>query len=167
MDTILKLSLPNKKIKDIFGVEKFELLKQKLMEDKLYTCTCCGWEGGKEIENREHLTIHIDSFNENEPNQSVFELVCKSCYLINHIDDAVKFDFIKFVNSIYPQETLTKISWSDCSKKTITGSNRNKAIEDGKIIILNDDKLKYLDAIKNGVASKYLKVIFTDKFLKS
>lgn len=167
MDISLKLSVPNKKLKDVIGNEKFELIKKKMMEDKFYICSCCGWEGAKEIENRDHLTILIEKFNEEFVEKSDMQIVCKSCYLINHIDDAVKLEFVKFVNSIFSQEELIKISWSDCSKKTITGQNRNKAIDERKIITLKRNNAEYLEDIKNGIASKQLKVIFTDKFLKS
>ncbi len=167
MDISLKLSTPNKVLKEAFGTQRLEQIKQQMMKDKFYICACCGWEGGKEMENREHLTIYADVFNEEKPELSNLQIVCKSCYLINHIDEAIKLDFVKFVNSVYSQEELIKISWSDCSKKLITGNNRNKAIDDRKIIPLKKDRMEYLEAIKNGTASKQLKVIFTDKFLKS
>jgi len=167
MDLVLKNTLPTKILKDAIGNEKLELIRSGLMNKMHYTCQCCGWEGGKEIENRRHLTIQIDQFNEENPIESGVFLVCKSCYLINHIESSVEYGYINFVNSAYSQVDLIKISWSDCSKKTINNNNREKAINDKKIIPLNKSKEYYLNQIKEGKQSDKLKVLFTDKFLTS
>lgn len=166
MDISLKNTPSSKEIQEIFGSD-FEVLKSKLLKDSNYTCQCCGWEGAKEIENRRHLTLCIDSINEENPKETPVFVVCKSCYLINHIDNAVEHGFVALVNSSFSQEDLIKISWSDCSKKNIVNSNRQKAIEDKKIIPLKKDPKIYLDQIKGGTSSGKLKVIFNNNFLKS
>lgn len=167
IDLFLKNTQPNKPLKDAFGKEGYESLRLEVMKDKHYTCQCCGWEGAKEIENREHLVLHVTEFNQDEPSKSKILLVCKSCYIINHVEVGAKMNYIKFVNSIYSQKDLTKISWSDCSKKIINNNNREKAINDKKIIPLKKEPEFYLNQIREGRASQQLKVIFSDKFLIS
>ena len=166
MDISLKNSPTLKNIQEIFS-DNFDAMKTKLFSDANYTCQCCGWEGAKQMENRKHLTLHIDSIDESDPKNTPVFVVCKSCYLINHISNAVEHDFVTLVNSSFSQEDLIKISWSDSSKKNIVNNNRQKAIDDKKIIPLKKDPKIYLNQIQEGISSGKIKVIFNNNFLKT
>jgi len=166
MNLFLKNTISNNIFKESIGRDRYESIRVGMMESKIYTCQCCGWQGAKEIENRKHLVLQVDEFNEEKPIDSSVFLVCKSCYVINHIDMCIQHNYIQFVNSSYSQVDLVKISWSDCSRGVINNNNRQKAINDKKIILLNKGDQYYLHKIKCDSESKHLKVIFTDNFLK-
>ena len=81
----------------------------------------------------------------------------------------MKSDEISKIIDVMPenQEDLNKISWSDVSKKKIVNNNRQKAIDDKKIIPLKKEPKFYLDQIQEGASSGKINVIFNDNFLRT
>lgn len=173
LDLTLKISEPNGVYKGLIGEKNYQAKLDELRHAYGNTCQCCGWNTNEQIndspeevqEKRNHFVIHIDELDEQNILNSKVNLICKSCYLINHIDVAVNHNLATIVNSTFSQQDLIKISWSDVSKKQIIGNNRDKAVKDRVIIPLKDQE-KWLNKIKEGYLSDKMKVIFNDNFLK-
>lgn len=176
IDLFLKNKPSNNDYKNEVGEEKFKEELDQLLEEKGFQCQCCRWKTLKntDINNidpnylkwiKKYFTIQPDQNEETEELEKY--LICISCYLINHIRQAVENNYVRLVNSIYDQQQLIRISWADAQKGKIVGTNRENAISSGLIVPLLWDYEYYLDIIENKKKKyKKIKVIFTDKFLQ-
>ena len=177
IDLTLKVTTPSNAYRKAIGAEEFARVTKET--NMLYdnTCQCCGWkpleeEGEDESQfeyKKKHLILHVEEFNEANPLDSKVTLLCRSCYVINHIDLGINEGFVKLVNSRFTQRDLIRISWSDASRDNIVNHNREQAKKDRAYIELKRDPLEILEEIKEDHESSHLqmlKVVFTDKFLK-
>jgi len=177
IDLTLKVTTPSKPYIEAIGGEEFARITKETQMLYDNTCQCCGWkpleeEGENESQfeyKKKHLVLHIEDFNESKPEDTKVTLLCRSCYIINHIDLGVSHGFVKFVNSRFTQRDLNRISWSDVSRDQIVGNNREKAESDRAFIELKRDPLEILNEIREDHESSHLsmvKVVFTNKFLQ-
>lgn len=173
VDLKLKTSIANNELRVLVGNEKFNQLTQELCETYENTCQCCGWkpkeetgEDKKQYEyKKRHLTLHVEQLSKENPTFSKTTLLCKSCYVINHIDIGLELGLVELVNARVSQKDLIKICWSDVSKGQVLGQNRYKCYLDKIYIPLKQDPQQLIEKFKNGFSSDTIKVVFTDSFL--
>jgi hypothetical protein len=174
LDLNLGVSIPNTELKKIVGHEKFAQLTKDACDLHDNTCQCCGWkpktedgeDDGQFEYKKRHLVLQVLNLSEDKPEFSETTVLCRSCYVINHIDIGIEHNMVELVNARVTQQDLIKMCWSDVSKGQILGHNRAKAESDKVLMKLKGDPLEFVEKFKNGLVSKTIKVIFTDSFLK-
>ena len=177
IDFRLKVTTPNNEYRKLIGKEKFARVTKEtcMMYDN--TCQCCGWkpleeEGENESQfdyKKKHLVLHVDSINKEAPIDSDVTLLCRSCYVINHIDIGIEHGWVKLVNSRLSQKDLIRICWNDISRNQVIGNNLSKAKNDRAYMEIKKDPLIFLEEVKDDFENENLnmvKVVFTDTFLK-
>jgi len=177
IDLSLKVTAPNNTLRKAIGDEEFVRITKETCSLYDNTCQCCGWkplveEGEDESQfeyKKKHLILHVEKLNESSPIDSEVTILCRSCYVINHIDMGIREGFVTLVNSRLTQRDLIRISWNDVSRDKIIGGNREKAKSDRALIEIKKDPLEFLEEVKDDYLTDNLamvKVIFTNKFLK-
>ena len=174
LDFNLKINTPNSELRALVGNEKFNELQKNAVEQHDHTCQCCGWKPNKEEGEDEgqydykkkHLVLEVTNLSQENPEFSETTVLCRSCYVINHIDIGVEHKFVQLVNARVDQQDLIKMCWSDVSKGQILGHNRAKAETDKLFIKLKQDPEEFVEKVRNGFISKSVKVVFTDSFLQ-
>lgn len=118
-DLSLKISVPEKVVKKKLGDINWGKLRTKTLKRDDLLCQGCGFDP-KEIQNiseeRKMKMLDTHIFNFDEENLSGVEAVslCRACHSIQHIDVAIKNDWVKLVNSTALQvELITYCRMSD------------------------------------------------------
>ena len=177
VDLTLKVTTPNNTLRKAIGDSDFSRITKETNSSYDNTCQCCGWKPKKEEGEDEsqfeykkkHLILHVVSYDEKNPLKSDVTTLCRSCYVVNHIDMGIEQGFVDLVNSRFTQRDLTRISWNDVSRNQIVGNNREGAKIDRAFIQIKRDPLEILEDIKEDHESEHLqmlKVVFTNKFLQ-
>ncbi|MFA5068185.1 MAG: hypothetical protein WC466_09180, partial [Candidatus Izemoplasmatales bacterium] len=96
--------------------------------------------------------------NESEPELTKGVTLCKMCHLTQHVESAIKKDWVILVNSIYNQNNLIRLVRSG----QIYGAMGQRAV-----VKLKKTPQDFLDEWKTGKKSitQTIKVVFNEKFV--
>jgi len=155
-DLSLKISVSEKAFQEQIGKAEYDKIKEETFKRDKCTCCGCGYHPFDESKINKSLSLHVIEINTEEINKSECITLCIACHTTQHIDAAIKKEWIKLVNSTFSQKRLIEM----CRINSFHS--------------LKDDNLRYLQTTPEEYLKKILddkipsntktKVIFTSKF---
>ena len=153
----LRISPSDAQFKKLLSPEVYIKLKSDTFKKYKFTCQGCGFHPFDESKAVVALSMHVIEINEEKPEESVCNILCKACHSTQHIDVSVRENWVELVNSTYSQKSLIEM----CRINAIHNSVKEEDTRRLKIPASN-----YIDRVKDGSwpeATK-VKVIFTNNF---
>lgn len=148
-------SFPESLFAKTYGMDMYSFIENNT--PNFGFCPACGHEIRSNNSN-DILQVHIFNVNKTDPAKTLSVRLCEACHMTQHIEKAVELKYIKFVNSVYPQEELVRIGRiGDYSKYYINH----------KILDLKKSPEQIWFELKSGTLklSPTLKVVFTNNFV--
>jgi len=139
-----------------YGQELFDKMKNEAFAIDKGRCAGCG-HTPPENRKKDCLFFHISKLNKKQPELSKGITLCNSCHTTQHIEDAIKNNWVILVNSIYDQNNLVRL----CRWGTI-----HEVLAKRAVIVLKKKPQQFLKEWYAGEVkiTPTLKVIFTNNF---
>ena len=139
-----------------YGSELFERLKNEAFALDRGRCASCDHEP-PEHRKADCLFYHIYDIDKKRPELTKGVTLCEACHATQHIENAIKHKWVIFVNSIYDQSNLVRLSrWNQ-----IYGVLQQRLVVQLKKTPEQFMKEWYAGEVK---FTPTLKVIFTNNF---
>lgn len=140
-----------------YGQELFNSLKNEAFVIDKGRCCGCGHEP-PEHRKKDCLFFHIYELNKAKPKLTKGVTLCKACHSTQHIENAIKNNWVIFVNSIYDQNNLIRL---------VRANQLYGAMTQRKVIQLKKTPEQFLKEWYSGDVkfTPTLKVIFTNNFV--
>lgn len=151
----VNVTIPDSIVKKQITSENWEQIKSDVLIHQNGICQGCGINPP----DKNFLELHVDSKDANDSDKYKYVLLCKTCHTLQHIDIAAKKDWVRLVNSIFPQNKLIYICRSGAK-------NLNQKIKAQEIMILSQEPEKYAELLKEDDLNKRekIKAIFGKNF---
>ena len=139
-----------------YGKDLFEKLRKEAFALDNGRCAGCGHEPPDDRKD-ECLFFHIYEVNDLNPELSKGTTLCKMCHMTQHIDAAIKKNWVSFVNSIYDQNNIIRL---------IRGNQIYNSIQNRAIVQLSKPPEQFLKDFYAGDLkfTSTLKVVFNNNF---
>ncbi len=153
----LRISPSDIQFKKLLSPEAYVKLKSDTFKKCKFTCQGCGFHPFDENKAIVALSVHVIEINEEKPEDSICNILCKACHSTQHIDVSVREGWVELVNSTYSQKSLVEM----CRINAIHNSIKEDDTRRLKIAPID-----YIDRLKEGnwPETTKVKVIFTSKF---
>ena len=161
IDLILRNCVSENSYKKKIGKDNFLALDLKTKNKTNGECESCKLKPKTEAAVHKYLFTHIVEENLEDPINTPTLCLCLACHMTQHIEAAIKNDWIELVNSIFSQGTLTNM----CRKNN---DGLYRAIKSNEIAKLKKTPENFLEELKSGVISydDRLKITFkADNFI--
>lgn len=155
-DLIITNGYSEKKFIKLYGQDLFDELKNNSLKKSGYRCQSCG-HMPPENRIKDCLFYHINEVNNDEPSSTKGVTLCKMCHMTQHIEAAIKKKWVIFVNSIYSQNNIIRLT---------RASQIHQNIDSRAIVILKTTPESFLKKLYDGQLkiTNTLKVIFNNNF---
>lgn len=152
----LRISPSDSQFKKLIGPDKYSKIHNELLEKNRFSCKGCGFHPLDESKASTALQLHVEEINEEKPEESPCIILCMACHSTQHIDVAIKKEWVQLVNSTYSQKSLIEMS----------RINALFNIKEENTRTLKTPPLEFLTKLENGQIqiNTKAKVIFTNKF---
>lgn len=156
-DLKLKISPSDNAFRKMLTVEQYSKLKIDTFSKYRNTCQGCWFKPLDEQRAQVALNIHVISINEEKPEESECNILCRACHSTQHIDVSIEKEWVKLINSTYSQKSLIEM----CRVNAIHNS-----VKEDDTRVLKTPPLEFLEKMKAGLlpANTKAKVIFTSSF---
>lgn len=152
------ISPSDKEFKSKIGEDAWLKLRSSTFRNDGFKCQGCGFQP-YDVEPESVLNAHLVEEDLAHPENSEMRTTCLFCHVIEHADAAVSGGYVELVNSHFSQGELVNI----CRNESLSYH-----IEIGDIRSIKKTLPEYLEDLSTGRAFEgKVKLIFTDKFLKS
>ena len=156
IDLTLRNCVSENSYRKKIGKDNFLALDTKTKNLANGQCESCKLSPKTEVLVHKHLWTHIVEENLDDPINTQTLCLCLACHITQHIETAIKNDWIELVNSFFSQGTLTNM----CRKNN---NGLIEAITSKKIVKLKERTPEnFLKELKSGVINydNRLKITF-------
>lgn len=154
---IISNNYPEKQFIKTYGKELFDKLQLEAFKLDKWKCSSCGHEP-PDNKKKDFLYYHIYEINKKSPELTKGTTLCKMCHMTQHIESAVKNNWVVFVNSVYDQNNIIRLIRAEQIYFNIKSRN---------IVELKKTPEQFLKEFYKGEikSSNTLKVIFNNNFV--
>ena len=155
------ISFPENKFIELYGADVYDNLKTKTANNWGCKCASCEYTMNtpnwtvEEFDKR--LQTHIIQVDEQNPENSKTVLLCRECHITQHIDIAIKKNWVELVNSKFTQGELISQA-----RHTLIAKGRQFR----QIVTVKMTPIELLSEIKSGTYDKRdrVKMLFTESY---
>ena len=156
---LMPIISPSEKVfRNIIGAESWEKIKNKTFRDGGYKCAGCKFVP-YDVDPNKVLTIHLIEEDTNNVENSIVNITCELCHIIQHAAIAIKKGLVELVNSHFNQGEIVNI----CRNGDLIHH-----IEKGEIRYIKKTFPEFLEELKSGRAKEgKVKFVLTELYLNS
>lgn len=153
----LRITPSIKEFRDKIGLENYNKLKEDGLKNSNFSCQGCKISPPSQDNARKSLFLNVIEENTEDYKQSKCVMLCKACTATQHIDMAIRNEWVTLVNSTYSQVQLIEM-------QRINQLHNNIKSENFRILKINP--LEFLKKLENQEVNRInkTKIIFTSKF---
>jgi hypothetical protein len=154
---ILRITPSIKEFRDKIGLDNYNKLKEEGLKNSNFSCQGCKISPPSQDSARKTLFLNVIEENQEDCMQSKCVTLCKACTATQHVDSAIKNEWVTLVNSTFSQVQLIEM-------QRINQLQNNIRPENFRILKINP--LEFLKKLENQEVNRInkTKIIFTSKF---